>query len=77
MGMAVRCVRNGLIPSPLLESCGERVAAAPAGVVMLSLTRKSSRFMGSEAESVCSDDFRSWAMPLGAFPPDLCEQVTG
>lgn len=35
---------------------------------MLSDTMKSSRFMGSEVEMLCSDEFRScWAMPLGAF----------
>lgn len=43
---------------------------------MFSATRKSSRFMGSEVEMVCSDDLRNWAMPLGAFPPDLCEEKT-
>lgn len=76
MGMAVICGRVGL-SSPRFESWGEGLPAAPAGVVMLSATRKSSRFMGSEVEIVCSDDFRNWAMPLGAFPPDLCKKMTG
>lgn len=40
----------------------------PAGGAKLSATMKSSRFMGSEAdETLCSEDLRSCAMPLGGF----------
>lgn len=67
------CERIGL-SSPRFESSGEGLLAAPAGVAMFSAMRKSSRFMGSEAAMFCSDDFRNWAIPLGAFPPDLCEE---
>lgn len=69
------CERIGL-SSPRFASSGEGLLAAPAGVAMFSATRKSSRFMGSEVEIFCSDDFRSWAIPLGAFPPDLARELT-
>lgn len=69
------CERVGL-SSPRFESSGEGLLAVPAGVAMLSATRKSSRFMGSEVGICCSDDFRNWAMPLGALPPDLWEGIT-
>ena len=75
MGMAVMCERAGL-SSHRFESSGEGLLTMPAGVVMFSATRKSSRFMGSEVEMFCSDDFRNWAIPLGAFPPDLGSKET-
>lgn len=69
------CERVGL-SSPRFASSGEGLLAMPAGVAMFSAMRKSSRFMGSEVETLCSDDFRNWAIPLGAFPPGLVRKET-
>lgn len=34
---------------------------------MFSATMKSSIFMGSDVDILCSEFFRNWAMPLGVF----------
>lgn len=50
---------------------GDGLASMPAGGARLSATMKSSRLMGSDVETFSSDDFRSWAMPLGALFAEL------
>lgn len=76
MGIAFICRRIGLSSTCLLRS-GEGLPAIPVGVAMLSATMNSSKFMGSEVERFNSDDFRSWAIPLGAFAPELCRKNDG
>lgn len=50
--------------SGLSGACGE---GKLMGVAALSEKMKSSRFMASDWDMLFSDDFRNWAMPLGAL----------
>jgi len=67
MGMAeVMTVWFEISPA-CLRASRDGVWARPAGVVALSVTMKSSRFINSACDMFCSDVFRSCAMPLGTL----------
>lgn len=74
MGMAdekEECTWCWLLSSSL---CG-RGEGFVTGVARLSEKIKSSRFMGSEWFTFCSDDLRNWAMPLGGLALNVAAGV--